>query len=318
MEEKIMRVKLLILFCLAFFATTISFAQSGIGVFKVYVKCGRIGNDGCDVPNAKVIFRPIKNWAESTEDIVAKPDEGGYFSQDLSFGEYELIISAEGYKTYQTTFYISSDVELKWGVRLHPSKSSYARLFKDCKDNFSSEDYDTAIEKCGEAIEADTTQSEAHFYRAESIRKNPLFLRLMSISDKVKRRNQAGIEDYTEFLKSNPNNIEAIKGRGILSVRVGKYDSGIEDLTKVILGETKDAEVYLNRGNAFYNTGNFQLAVLDYTKALQLDATMPKFKTEILTNRATAYKKLNKKVEWCEDSREVNPKFDCNKEWNMN
>lgn len=311
-----MRIKLIIFCCITLFAATNSFAQSGKGGLKVYVKCGKIGNDGCSVTNAKIILRPIENWSKSTDDVSVKIDKDGYFSADVSFGEYELIISADGYDTYQTTFYISSSVELKWGVRLHPSESDSKktadsiRLFQNCKDAFAKKDYNKAIEACGEAIKADSTQSEAYFYRAESIRKNSAFQGFMYLSDQVKKLNLTAIEDYTIFLKAKPDNADALKGRGILSVRVAKYDSAIEDLTKIILGGTTDAEVYLSRGNAFYNTGNFQLSVLDYTKALQLDK-----KPDILRNRANAYKKLNQKAEWCQDSRAINPSFDCEKEW---
>lgn len=123
-----MRFKLLIFFSIAFFAVTNSFAQSGLGAIKVYVKCGRIGNDGCVVAEAKAILRPIENWSKSAEDIVGKTDKDGYFSQAVSFGEYKLIISANGYKTYQTTVYIPSSKNLEWAVRLHKVKTTNEKV----------------------------------------------------------------------------------------------------------------------------------------------------------------------------------------------
>lgn len=132
--------RILLLLCLAFFAVANSFAQSGLGAIKVYVKCGRIGNDGCVVADAKTILRPIENWSKSTEDIVGKTDKDGYFSQTVSFGEYKLIISANGYKTYQTTVYIPSSKNLEWAIRLHKVKTSKVLLFgMDILTNHTSE-----------------------------------------------------------------------------------------------------------------------------------------------------------------------------------
>lgn len=124
-----MRVKFLILCCLPFLVSSISFAQSGKGYLKVYVKCGEIRNDGCVVPSAKVILRPIENWSKSTADVVSETDQDGYASTSVSFGEYELIISAEGYRTYQTTVYIPSSKKLEWAVRLHKAEESKVENF---------------------------------------------------------------------------------------------------------------------------------------------------------------------------------------------
>lgn len=93
-------------------------AQSGLGYLKGYVKCGNIGNDGCAGSGATVTLKPIETHSKSIEKITTKTDSGGYFKIDASFGEYELIISANGYATYQTTVYIPSSVNLNWAVRL--------------------------------------------------------------------------------------------------------------------------------------------------------------------------------------------------------
>lgn len=127
MEEKIMRVKLLILFCLLFFTATISFAQSGKGYLKGFVKCGKIGNDGCVVAKAKIVLRPIENWSKSTADVISETDKDGYFSTSASFGEYELIISAEGFQTYQTSVYIPSSKNLEWAIRMHKVEKNSAK-----------------------------------------------------------------------------------------------------------------------------------------------------------------------------------------------
>lgn len=124
-----MRCKLLISLCLLILTVTTSFAQSGKGYLKIYVKCGEIRNDGCVVSGAKIVLRPLENWSKSSADVVSETDKDGYFSTSVSFGEYELIISAEGYKTYQTTVYIPSSKNLEWAVRLHQAEESKVEIF---------------------------------------------------------------------------------------------------------------------------------------------------------------------------------------------
>ena len=114
--------KLILVAIIGLFSANL-FAQSGTGTIKGFIKCGGIGNDGCHVSHAKITLRPIENWSKSTNDINFESDEDGYFNQAASFGEYQLIISAEGYETYQTSVYIPSSVTLNWGVRLHKADS---------------------------------------------------------------------------------------------------------------------------------------------------------------------------------------------------
>ena len=117
------KLNLLILLCLSSFGVISANAQSGSAGLKVYVKCGKISNDGCSVAIAKVTLRPIEVWSKSTETVEMTVDEGdGYHSAEVSFGEYELVIAAKGFETYRTTVYIPSSNSLKWGVRLHEVK----------------------------------------------------------------------------------------------------------------------------------------------------------------------------------------------------
>ena len=103
--------------------------SSGVGGLKLFVKCGGIGNDGCRAKTIKVTLQPIEAWSKSTETVEMTVDEDdGYYSAEVSFGEYELIIAAKGFETYRATVYIPSSNSLKWGVRLHLKKKEIKKL----------------------------------------------------------------------------------------------------------------------------------------------------------------------------------------------
>ena len=116
------KLNLLILLCLLTFGVLSANAQSGSAGLKVFVKCGGVGNDGCRAKKVKVTLRPIEVWSKSTETVEMNSDSDGYYSAEVSFGEYELMIVANGFETYRTTVYIPSSNFLEWAVRLHEIK----------------------------------------------------------------------------------------------------------------------------------------------------------------------------------------------------
>lgn len=114
-----MNKSLLIIIFTILLPVTFANAQSGTGGLKGFIKCGGIRNATCVVEKAQITLRPIENWRKTNEDINVEADARGYFDTRVSFGEYLLIISADGYETYQTSVYIPSSVHLNWSVRLY-------------------------------------------------------------------------------------------------------------------------------------------------------------------------------------------------------
>lgn len=84
---------------------------------------------------------------------------------------------------------------------------------------------------------------------------------------------EEAIAYYTEYLKTNPNDIWAYTARGISLEQKGKYDEAIMDYTKSIQLDPHYARAYNNRGTAWYNKGKYNYAIEDYTKAIQLNPT---------------------------------------------
>lgn len=199
-------------------------AQSGKGYLKGFVKCGGIGNDGCVVAGATVVLRPIENWSKSTQDVVVETDKDGYFSTSASFGEYELIISAFGYDTYQTTVYLPSSKNLEWAVRLHKINIPVS-TFSDSKEQ--------SLFTVNSEFNFDIQNGDKiyQFYK-EKNQKPPI--------DKIAE----AVTHYTRAVRANPFNVEAYRKRAAARYDLfwGVNPFTIEDLQNVVALDPKDAE----------------------------------------------------------------------------
>ena len=56
---------------------------------------------------------------------------------------------------------------------------------------------------------------------------------------------------YSKVLELDPNNCEAVKGKGKCFHQMKKYDSAVEEYTKAININPKDASAYAERAFAF-------------------------------------------------------------------
>ena len=166
---------------------------------------------------------------------------------------------------------------------------------------------DAAAKSFTEVLRLNSSDQDAYFYRAEANRiyNNPS----ESLEDsrnkthKSRDRKQSAISDYTTYLQANPNNANALMGRGLVYIELGLYDNhnyelGIADLTKVINQGKYNEKIYLARGTAYIETGNFSLALDDLNKALQLHDSVkqPEWdlaREEILSEIARAKKGKN-------------------------
>ncbi len=97
-------------------------AQSGTANLKVYVHAGKIGQSSIQPKAVKVILRPIEAWSGSKKVEEAESKNNGYYFAVVSFGEYELTVSAKGYETYRAVIYLPSSVTFVTGVRLHETE----------------------------------------------------------------------------------------------------------------------------------------------------------------------------------------------------
>jgi hypothetical protein len=96
-------------------------AQSGRGSMSGYV-ASRVGNAG--IPNAKIELEPIETISRHPEARSTVTNKDGLYEiLQITMGEYNLIISAEGYERYKTRVFVMSDSHINWGTVLRKKKN---------------------------------------------------------------------------------------------------------------------------------------------------------------------------------------------------
>lgn len=79
-------------------------------------------------------------------------------------------------------------------------------------------------------------------------------------------------EDYTQAIRTEPQNPVLYNERGNVYRRLGEYDKAIDDFNTAILNDLKHPVVYTNRGLAWLDKGDPEKALADFGEAVQLDA----------------------------------------------
>jgi tetratricopeptide (TPR) repeat protein len=90
--------------------------------------------------------------------------------------------------------------------------------------------------------------------------------------NKQDREDYAGaIADYTEFIKTNPNHLEAHSNRGFARAMENDLQGSIADFNRAIEIAPFNADVYNARGNVNAMAGNLTASVRDFNKAIRFD-----------------------------------------------
>ncbi len=79
------------------------------------------------------------------------------------------------------------------------------------------------------------------------------------------------IADYTEFLKTNPDHLEAYTNRGFARAMQNDLQGSIADFNRAIEISPSNADAYNARGNVNAMAGNLTASVRDFNKAIRLD-----------------------------------------------
>jgi tetratricopeptide (TPR) repeat protein len=149
-------------------------------------------------------------------------------------------------------------------------------------------DYAGAAEQFKNAIEIDSTRSEAYYYRA--IARANLNDLSGAASDYLKAQSfdksnveamkqgaalysrlenyQAAIENYNKLLELDPSNAEAFLQRGNFKMKIGDFTNAIEDFNKTITLKPDNSEAYFNRGISNAKSQNFEKAIKDFEEAI--------------------------------------------------
>jgi len=98
----------------------------------------------------------------------------------------------------------------------------------------------------------------------------------LAYSDRGFARDKLGdyrgaIQDYTQAIRLNPNDADAYYNQGLVRRKLGNYRGAIQDYIKAIQLNPNDADAYVGRGNARGDSGDYQGAIQDYMKATRLN-----------------------------------------------
>jgi len=96
------------------------------------------------------------------------------------------------------------------------------------------------------------------------------------------------ISGYTEALKANPTDVEALNRRGLVYREMRRFDEAMADFNEALRINPDYADAYLNRGNLKRRRNELAGALVDYEAALRI---APNF-SDAFINRAVAYRRL--------------------------
>jgi tetratricopeptide (TPR) repeat protein len=142
----------------------------------------------------------------------------------------------------------AQDVKKKEGKNL-PSGTAQEHL-KNGVTSFESQNYATAIDELVKCIQLDP------------------YLIMGTILMDLKLFKEA-INDFTEVLKFNPNNIKAYNYRGNAKILTANEKGAIEDFTKAIELDSNQADAYSNRAIAHYDIKEYKAALSDFQRAIK-------------------------------------------------
>jgi tetratricopeptide (TPR) repeat protein len=75
------------------------------------------------------------------------------------------------------------------------------------------------------------------------------------------------IEDFSAYIRRNPNSVAALNERGLSYAKKGEYDRAIVDYTEAIRLDRVSVGSYINRGSAYEKKGELDKALSDFRAA---------------------------------------------------
>ena len=207
------------------------------------------------------------------------------YSQAININiNHEQAYSKRGLAHYQIGNYQVAIEDYSQAIRINPHIAINYKNRGDVRSHIG--DTQGAIEDYNQAIKLNpdyaTTQKDRQIARYLLDDKNQLKQVIPidsdhGISDKNRGHNrvklgdyQGAIDDYTQAIKINADDIDAYYYRGNAHFDLGKYAAAISDYTQVIKINYHYINAYYNRGNARLEIGDKQGAIEDFHKAADL------------------------------------------------
>lgn len=82
---------------------------------------------------------------------------------------------------------------------------------------------------------------------------------------------ESAAEDFSNALKIDPVNVEALRGRVKAYDLLQQYELAVQDWTALITLSPQEDKLYRQRGASYLGTRNYSLALADYNKSLALN-----------------------------------------------
>ncbi len=161
-----------------------------------------------------------------------------------------------GLAKYYLTDLIGAEIDLTKSINCLPEfPQLYLVRGVVRSDNFKMQ---LAIEDFNTVLHLDSTNKEAHFYRA--------------LSYLVLREYKMSLEDIEQVIAMDTNYPNAFILRGVTHAQLHNYDLAIHDFTKCIAKNPKNSRALVERGTAYSKTMEYNLAMADIDSALSLDS----------------------------------------------
>ena len=154
---------------------------------------------------------------------------------------------------------------------------------KEARDHIRQGDYDMALEKFNQAVQADSRNYVHYINRAYVLYHQGNYFQALA--------------DYNRALERNPRSRIALNGRGLIYEKIGDRPRALKDLDRAISLGAGYATPYYNRGNIHVRQGDLPGAVKDFSQGLELAGKDPYG----YFSRGTAYLVLDKKNEAIQD-----------------
>ena len=132
---------------------------------------------------------------------------------------------------------------------------------------YGSKEYENALNDLNKILEIDSEYEIDYFKKAYAEHKTD--------------NNQQAIEDYTEYLKYNPNCAAAYNNRGWAKecYEYSNYKDAIKDYSKAINLDPNNCQYLNNRARAYYWNQEYENAIDDWNKVLEID---PDYKIDFI------------------------------------
>lgn len=168
---------------------------------------------------------------------------------------------------------IDSDDVLKWLNKDSQERSSLVAQNEALRK--ANADQERQIAELKRQLSAATTKQEQEKIRREFVDEDKIFLSNQKSDDAMKLyyagNYEGAIKLYDEALKLNPNNAQALNGRGFVYNGLNRYEQAIQNFDKAVELKPNDAYAYTGRGFAYSNLKQYERAIQDYSKAIELN-----------------------------------------------